>query len=166
MTDSMGARGEFGAPIACINEGNSNLCDGTVTFFAVKAVDRGFVEKKFSIMVQAKDYDEKTGLDATKLNEHAKTMANQVLDGVFGDLRLLCVASGSESLLAARAVDPRDFLPFKFKSGVLLNRLLAKLQSQRSQSIRVEKYACFCDENGREVYGYGDELFENRKRKR
>ena len=140
-------------PIACINEGNSDLCDGIVTFWARDFENPG-ITKKLSIMIQAKDYHENSTLDAKKLNNHAQTMSNTVLDGVFGDLRLLCVASASASLIATRAVQfEREYLPFAFNKGELLSDLLSKLKSQRSQSDRIAKYACFCDETGDKING-------------
>lgn len=147
-TDSVPPVGSV-PPIACINEGNSDLCDGIVTFWAMHKTGR-FAEK-LSIMVQAKDYHDTSTLDVHKLNKHAQTMSNKVLDGVFGKQRLLCVASTSASLLATSQVSiEREFLPFVFNMGNLLSQLLSQLKSQRFQSNRIAKYACFCDKYGKE----------------
>lgn len=150
-TDSVPPMGSV-PPIACINEGNSDLCDGIVTFWAMRK-KTGRFSKKLSIMVQAKDYHDTSTLDVHKLNKHAQTMSNKVLDGVFGKQRLLCVASTSDSLLATSQVsNEREFLPFVFKTGNLLSELLSELKSQRCQSNRIAKYtyACFCDKYGQE----------------
>ncbi|CAB9528946.1 unknown protein [Seminavis robusta] len=57
-------------PIACVNEGNSDLCDGLVTFCAKKKdTEREF--KKITIMIQAKDYHGDSRVDVGKMNGHA-----------------------------------------------------------------------------------------------
>jgi hypothetical protein len=149
---------EFAPPLACINEGNSNLCDGIVTF---NAWNRDTQEsEKISIMVQAKDYSEGSSLNVKELNKHADTMTNPVLDGAFGERRLLCVASCHSKLKASRGVTmERKYLPFQFNKGILLSTLLTVLREQRSEAARVEKYAAYCDATGAIL------TEENRKRK-
>jgi hypothetical protein len=149
---------DFAPPLACINEGNSNLCDGIVTF---NAWNRDTQEsEKISIMVQAKDYSEGSSLNVKELNKHADTMTNPVLDGAFGERRLLCVASCHSKLKASRGVTmERKYLPFQFNKGILLSTLLTVLREQRSEAARVEKYAAYCDATGAIL------TEENRKRK-
>lgn len=126
------------------------MCDGIVTFNACKGKESR--RRRVSIMIQAKDYHGNSRLDTTKLNKHAKTMNNKVLDGVFGSPRLLCVASGHESSTETKTdVMPRDYFPFEFNQGELLSHLLVSLQSQRSQFYQFEKYSCLCDEDGEVV---------------
>jgi hypothetical protein len=149
---------EFAPPLACINEGNSNLCDGIVTFNVQHRDTRN--SEKISIMVQAKDYSEGSSLNVTELNKHADTMTNTVLNGAFGERRLLCVASCHSQLKASRTVTmERKYLPFEFNKGILLSPLLTVLRKKRSEAARVEKYAAYCDATGAIL------TEENRKRK-
>jgi len=136
----------FAAPIACINYGNSDLPDGIVTFYA-KQRDPNSEPKKWSIMVQAKDYHSK-GVDAKQLNEHAEKAGGKLLDGLFGEKRLLLCVAGTTVLCKKATTTQRNYLPFAFQHGKLVADLLASLTKQRSSQSRVETFACDCGEDG------------------
>ena len=103
-------------------------------------------------MIQAKDYHGDSRVDVGKMNEHAEKNADEVLDGVFGKTRMLCVASTADAVLGKGATKKkRDHLPYLFHRGKLVEGLLKKLQTQRDPSARVEKYASFVDKFGVEV---------------
>ena len=147
MTSMPVIRSDFTAPIASINEGNSDLCDGIVTFYASK--DGGRTAEKVSIMNQAKDYADGSTLNVLELNKHATKMKNSILDGAFGELRLLCVGTCHSKLMAQGPVTyKREYLPFEFHRGLLLKTLLRKLREQRSVSARVTRFAVHCNKHG------------------
>ncbi|KAL3921834.1 MAG: hypothetical protein SGILL_002537, partial [Bacillariaceae sp.] len=146
-------------PIACVNEGNSDLCDGIVTFFAIDRNDSEVV-KRMSILLQAKDYHGTSKVDATKMNLHAQKHDSTVLDACFGETRLFCVASTRRALFPKGSVGiPREYVLFAFDDGLLLTELLESLQSMRSREFRIAKYACVCNK-------YGDVVPSDRARKR
>jgi len=136
----------FAAPIACINYGNSDLPDGIVTFYA-KQRDPNSEPKKWSIMIQAKDYHSR-GVDAKQLNEHAEKAGGKLLDGLFGEKRLLLCVAGTTVLCKKATTTQRNYLPFAFQHGKLVEDLLASLTEQRSSQSRVETFACDCGEDG------------------
>jgi hypothetical protein len=86
-------------PVTCINYGNSPFADGFVTFY-VKEEDKD-TPFKFTVMNQSKDYYNETKQDAKKLNVHADTGQDELLDKVFGEKRLLCV-SGAHDVVVAK----------------------------------------------------------------
>lgn len=102
-------------------------------------------------MVQAKAYHGAIKVSGKDLNSHAETLSKRVLNGVFGKLRLLCVASTEEAMIGKDNVRiKRNFLPFVVSDGKLLSNLLEELQSQRCNWDRIEKHTCLCDEFGNE----------------
>jgi hypothetical protein len=153
-------------PIACINRGNSDLCDGIVTFFAN---ERGFnaSPKKISIMIQVKDYHEKSTVDATGMNFHVAKHNNEALNGVFGETRLFCVASTKNALIARQPVARKhEYLPFIVENGCLLTGLLQELKLQRNEKLQVAKCAFLCDKNGNIVQECVEEGHQDSSRKR
>ncbi|KAL3912012.1 MAG: hypothetical protein SGILL_007053, partial [Bacillariaceae sp.] len=147
--------------IAAVNHGNSDLCDGIVTFHAQEKDDPDSV-RKMSIMIQAKDYHESSKVDVTSLNEQAKKHDNEVLDYFFGKTRLFCVASTPEAVSGARKDTlERQYVPFVVSRGHLLSDILDSLQGQRDGKQRVEEMACCCDKDGNIV----DDPSQSRKRK-
>ncbi|CAB9504085.1 expressed unknown protein [Seminavis robusta] len=140
-------------PIAFINEGNSPLFDGGVTFLAVDRESKEIGELgdvcTMSILNQAKDFHGDSKIDATKLNEHAERVGKPLLDWVFGQKRLLCVSSTSSSLLVASGTaKDRDYLPYDFTRSKLLAPLLRSLKDQRWLKTRTEKYTRLYDAGG------------------
>lgn len=128
----------IGLPVACINKGCSDLCDGIVTFWV--ATDSNFTEK-VSIMIQAKDYHN-SSLNVASLNTNSETMNHSILNGPFGERRLMCVASCHESLFASRPCSlQRSYIPYHVPSACLLNHLASRLKDQRNEAIQREEYA-------------------------
>ena len=144
---------EFAPPVACINHGNSEFPDGFVTFYAVENDCDDQQAQKWTVMIQAKDYHGvNNSIDAMKLNCHAEKTEQEALDGVFGENRLLCVASSHPSLVTTRSPSQKQkFLPFAFQKGYLLSALLKVLKERRCKKSRRETFAFLCDENGEVV---------------
>lgn len=140
----------FHPPIACINYGNSSLADGFVSCIVKNDQDQVF---QFTIMNQSKDKHTTTsGLHISGLNSHADRCADPVLDGLFGEKRLLCVST------------PRDYvsnqnkcrIKRKFASYVLLNceilgLLMRDLNLQRSKEGRKRLNGAIYDSEGRKI---------------
>jgi hypothetical protein len=153
-------------PIACINRGNSEPCDGIVTFFANKRGVKA-MPKKISILIRAKDYHENSTVDATRMHIHAAKHNNEALNGVFGETRLFCVASTTKALIAMKPLTrKREYLPFIVEDGRLLTTILQKLKLQRNEKIQVVKCACLCNKIGKIVEECVDEIHQGSSRKR
>jgi hypothetical protein len=129
-------------PVTCINYGNSPFADGFVTFY-VKEKDND-TPFKFTVMNQSKDYHNETKLDAKKLNVHAYTGQDKLLDNVFGEKRLLCVSGAHDVVVAKKTCrTKRNFMPFAADKSMLLKELLGKLESQRNIRIRTSTFGAF-----------------------
>jgi hypothetical protein len=129
-------------PVTCINYGNSPFADGFVTFY-VKEKDKD-TPFKFTVMNQSKDYHNETKLDAKKLNAHACTGQDELLDKVFGEKRLLCVSGAHDVVVAKKKCQmKRNCMPFAADKSMLLKELLGKLESQRNIRIRISTFGAF-----------------------
>jgi hypothetical protein len=160
--NSIGITGNV-APISFVNEGNSDLFDGGVTFWALhgETSKEGKVtlehrEEKVTIEIQAKDYHGQSKVDATKLNEHSAKVGNPLLDKLFGSIRLLCVSSPMARAVMSStvALNKRNYMPYVVERSSLLTTLLSDLQQQRWRKWRIEKYACFYNANDEEVTNF------------
>ena len=149
-------RKTFSPPVACTNYGNSSLPDGYVTFVvedkkaSKKTASKKEASKrlqKWTIMIQAKDYHG-SSINAASLNKHAENACTPLLNGIFGENRLLCVASSDGSIESSRKASERNFLPFHVQKSDLFKALLKQLKEQRSEKTRIQTYACFCNEGG------------------
>lgn len=135
---------EGALPSTWINYGASLLADGFVTFFCKKTDERGAF--RFTLMIQAKDYHNKSKLNIKKLKGHADRCKDVSLDGVFGECRLLCVA-GSKDIVEAKqkCTQKRHFVPYASDKGEILKALLAVLESQRNANTRAKRFGTLCN---------------------
>ena len=148
-------RNEYSSPITCVNYGSSPFADGFITFHLEKiggGPSRLGWKKMFpfTIMNQSKDYHS-SSLDTSKLQLHAKRGKHKLVDPLFGDIRLLCVSSSTEVLIAKTSCKAREFLPYCVDQSALLKDLLKTLQSQRAKKQRLHTHAYYCDEKGEVV---------------
>ena len=93
-------------PIACVNEGNSDLSDVVVTVLATEKETGS--RQKVSMMVQAKDYHgsstPKMDLKTAHINHHAEKNSEELLDRVFRKMWLLCMASTHDAMMTKQPV--------------------------------------------------------------
>mmetsp|Transcript_6080 Transcript_6080/g.9322 ORF Transcript_6080/g.9322 Transcript_6080/m.9322 type:complete len:372 (+) Transcript_6080:161-1276(+) len=140
----------FYPPIACVNHGNSPFADGTVTIHARDASDATNAAFRISVSNQAKH--SKGGMTITKLNAHADKCAKEVLDGLFGSERLLCVSTPKcEFSKSNKCRINRKFLRYELFGCKILKALMQELSTQRSKQGRIEHHAAFFNGRGQRV---------------
>mmetsp|Transcript_33237 Transcript_33237/g.80594 ORF Transcript_33237/g.80594 Transcript_33237/m.80594 type:complete len:865 (+) Transcript_33237:166-2760(+) len=151
------SKDQYCNPLACINYGNSPFADGYITFHVIDFSVVNGQPFKFTIMNQSKDYHT-SSLDVEKLEKHAEKGENELLGGIFGHERLLCVSSSEGNLIAKRQCSDRKFLPYCVDQSHILRGLLGTLTKQRNREERQKRFTCFCDKDGNAVQVQNDEL--------
>jgi hypothetical protein len=103
---------EFTVPSTWINYGASPLADGFVSFFCTdeSAPINQRVAFRFTLLNQAKYYNNNSRLNPKKLNEHAIRCNDVSLDGLFGKCRFLCVAGNADVIHAKKSCDVNEIL--------------------------------------------------------
>ena len=127
-------------PSAWKNTHCSAYPDSFVTFYCKQ--DDCFNPIKFTLMIQAKDYHNKSQLNFPKLEKHSKRCEDSILDNVFGKDRLLCVAGSDKKIIAKNkrnGKNKRSFIPYAVNRSKLLQGLLSTLENQRNRKIMDEK---------------------------
>lgn len=107
--------------------------------------------KMCTIMNQAKDYAVDTKLKYAQLKDHAHRCHQSVLNGVFGENRLLCLSGRGKiisSPTARHSKYGRPHLPFRVNESGVMTGLLSLLDAKRSKKSRVEVNATIVDESG------------------
>ena len=157
----------FHPPIAAVNYGGSDLADGNITCFMAQknwVLEAGLTDGdmtwntqpvKFTAMNQAKDKLGYTGtpkgpLPLAKLKTHAKRCGDPVLNGLFGEKRVLFVSTPTDMRTKGQAKANRPWLPRTMNPSncKILAGLMNTLHSQRSQIGRQKTFTDCVDETG------------------
>ena len=138
-------------PITCVNYGNSPLADGFVTCLARDTSDNKSGAFPVSILNQSKDKHSNGGMPITKLNTHADRCAKEVLDGLFGSQRLLCVSTPTQQFSDSYRCKKCNFLPYVLSQSNILEGLMSELLDQRSKQGQIKEHAQFFNGNGKKV---------------
>ena len=121
-------------PLATVAKGSSPYADGYVNFIAKSraAVNARLHTFKFMVMVQPKDYFN-SYIRTTELMENIQRCRSQELTDLFGDRRLMCVASRLNKMLVVAQCDIfRDYIVYATDRSQILTQLMSKLDKRRN----------------------------------